>query len=99
MSGYQARVDALRESAAAARTACEQASAARLVEAFDGLGAAMPGSRSASLLRQVDNALDNDLSGWSRRATDYAGDLSAAADRYSANEHVAASDFSTHTGD
>ncbi|MPY85965.1 MAG: hypothetical protein GEV00_22515 [Actinophytocola sp.] len=99
MSGYHAQVDALRESAAAARTACEQASEARLAEAFDGSGEAMPGSRSASLLYQAGIALGNDLSGWLTRATDYAGDLSAAADRYSVNEDTAASGCSAHAGD
>ncbi|MPY99728.1 MAG: hypothetical protein GEU97_17380 [Actinophytocola sp.] len=99
MSGYQTQIEDLRGSARAARSASEQASDVRLASAFDGAGAAMPGSRSESLLFQAGNALGNDVAGWVTGADAYADDLAAAADRYSANEDAAAADFATQGGD
>lgn len=98
MTGYRAHMQALRESARAGRSASEQASEVRLAEAFDGAGAAMPGSRSGSLLDRTGNALGNDIASWATRTDSYAADLDAAADRYSTNEDAAAADFSVQAG-
>lgn len=94
MNGYRAQIDALRDAAAAARSASEQASEVRIAVAFEGAGESMPGSRSASLLYRAGNALGNDVAGWVTRADAYAEDLDGAAERYSANEDAAATDFS-----
>lgn len=96
MSGYRAQIEALRAAADAARSASEQVTDVRLANAVDGAGDAMPGSRSISALGSVRRAWANDVEGWVSQAHAYAGDLDAAAERYSANEDAAADDFHAH---
>ncbi|WP_199430875.1 hypothetical protein [Qaidamihabitans albus] len=89
MSGYEARIDALRAAAKAARSASEQVSEIDLAGAVAGAGAGIPGARSVGSLSTLGEAWRRDLASWVARADGYADALSTAAHNYEVNDDAA----------
>jgi hypothetical protein len=94
MSGFEVDVEALRKAAAAAVSAGEQAGQVKLGSAPQAVPDALPGSVSATRAEPLGRAWDERLGAWSTDVNRFGGNLSAAADRYEADDAAAERDFS-----
>ena len=94
MGGFEVEIDALRSAAVAAERAGEQVGAIDLAGAIAGVRAALPGSRSGSLVAGVADTWRWQINSSSRAAAEFGHDMAAAAHRYLANDEEAARDLS-----
>ncbi|GAA1305448.1 hypothetical protein [Saccharothrix xinjiangensis] len=93
MSGFEVDVEGLRKAAAAAISAGEQAGRVELGSTPRDVPAALPGSESAAKAEPLAHAWTERLACWSTDVNRLGGNLSAAADRYEADEGAAEQDF------
>ncbi|QUH00274.1 hypothetical protein HUO13_05105 [Saccharopolyspora erythraea] len=90
---YQAVMQNLREAAAKARSAGDQAAAVDLGSAATDLATALPGSRSAQAAGAVARSWSQTVKVWSRDARAHGAALDSAAAEYGGNEQAAADAF------
>lgn len=93
VNGYRAEIGAIRKAARSASSAGEQARGVDLAGSIARVAGALPGSRSSQAVGTLSSAWTALVKSWATDAQGYADGLSAAADRYLANEDAAQQDL------
>ncbi|CAM00349.1 hypothetical protein A8924_1410 [Saccharopolyspora erythraea NRRL 2338] len=90
---YEAATQTLRQAAAKAKSAGDQAAGTDLGSAATDLAAALPGGRSAQAADRVSRSWSETIRAWSRGAGDHGAALDSAAAEYGRNEQAGADAF------
>jgi hypothetical protein len=88
---YQVLIEELRKASDATLSAADQARAARLGDAAEKIGQALPGTTAAPAASGVGRSWTDTVAKWCRSGTDHAEALRRSADTYQAADQRAAS--------
>lgn len=93
MSGYEADIEQLRQSATAATSVGDQAGEIDLGGGVSGVAAGLPGSESAAVAGNLAGAWQERLGAWATDIRGFGASVAASADEYAASDQAAEEAF------
>jgi len=87
--GFEVVLETIGAASGAAQRASDDVGQVKLAATLDGVATGLPGGTSGEAARLLADAWGRAVPGWAKNASEYSGQLDAAAARYRSNELAA----------